>query len=97
MAKHIFKNVHLARCVCSLICLTIEGRQTSIGLKLKGLSKISPLVCRAPGRPGQRRTGTRCGMPGGHGASALGLAAVEPPTPSDDASAPSKDASHTVD
>lgn len=49
-----------------------------------------PLVCRAHGRPGQKRTETRCGTPGARGANVPVPVEEEPRTPSDDASAPSK-------
>lgn len=48
------------------------------------------LVCRARVRPDQKRTETRFGTPGVPGVNALVHVAEEPPTPSDDASVPSK-------
>lgn len=50
-----------------------------------------PLVCRAHVRPGQKRTETRCGMPGAHGVNVPVPVEEEPHTPCDGASAPSKD------
>lgn len=52
---------------------------------------MSPvLVCRARGRPGQKRTKTLCGTPGAPGVNALGPVEEAPHTPSDGASVPSK-------
>lgn len=48
------------------------------------------LCCRARARPGQRRTETRCGMPGARGANVHVPVEEEPRTPFVDASAPSK-------
>lgn len=48
------------------------------------------LLCRARGRPAQRRTETPCGTPGGRGVNVPGPAEEAPRTPSDGASVPSK-------
>lgn len=48
------------------------------------------LVCRARGRPDQKRTETLCGMLGAHGVNAPVPVEEAPHTPSDDASVPSK-------
>lgn len=48
------------------------------------------LVCRARGRPDQKRTETRCGMPGARGVNAPVPVEEEPRIPLDDASVPSK-------
>lgn len=50
------------------------------------------LLCRAHGRPDQKRTETLCGTPGAPGVNAPGRVEEARRTPSDDASAPSKDA-----
>lgn len=52
--------------------------------------KIMLLWCRARGRPDQKRTGTLCGMPGGHGVNVPVPVEEAPRTLSDDASVPSK-------
>lgn len=48
------------------------------------------VVCRARGRPDQKRTETLCGTPGGHGVNVPVPVEEVPRTPSDDASVPSK-------
>lgn len=50
------------------------------------------LLCRARGRPDQRRTETLCGTPGAPGVNVPGRVEEARRTRSDDASVPSKDA-----
>lgn len=57
-----------------------------------GWTKLSRPVCRVLGRPGRRRTETRCGTPGARGANVPVPAEAGPPTRSEDASVQSKEA-----
>lgn len=54
------------------------------------LNMILYVLCRARGRPDQRRTGTPCGTPGAPGANVPERVEGAPHTPSDDVSVPSK-------